>query len=51
MTAAQTFTVDTCAQRQDGEWLVTFRKAAGWAVSAVQVAPGSSVRVANQRVV
>lgn len=51
MTAAQTYTVDTCAQRQDGEWLVTFRKATGWAVSDRPIAPGQSVTVVNGRVV
>ena len=47
----QTYIVDDCSQRQDGEWLVTFLRPPGFAVSPVPIERGTRITVVNGRVV
>lgn len=51
MTPPNRYTVDECRQRQDGEWLVTFLKPPGCAVSPVHIERGKTITVVNGRVV
>jgi hypothetical protein len=47
-------TVNTCAPRRDGQWMITYRLPGGVtavAVSAVQIAEGKSVAILDGKVV